>query len=128
MDKKSNIIRYRLNVPEEDQIVTTWMENQSNRHLAIRLLIKQYVAKHGEKDVFENYLDNYEESDNESEVIDTNSFEKVEPELPEIEEIDDGVSEKELENQKKLERLQRMQGMSNKRMTSMQDLLNNQIY
>lgn len=126
MDKKSNIIRYRLNVPEEDQIVTTWMENQSNRHLAIRLLIKQYVAKHGEKDVFENYLNNYEESDNESEVIeDSNSFEEVEPELPEKQEIDEDISEKELENQKKLERLQRMQGMSNKRMTSMQDLLNN---
>lgn len=126
MDKKSNIIRYRLNVPEEDQIVTTWMENQSNRHLAIRLLIKQYVAKHGDKDVFENYLDNYEESDNESEVIeDINSLEEVEPELPEKQEIDEDISEKELENQKKLERLQRMQGMSNKRMTSMQDLLNN---
>lgn len=125
MDKKSDIIRYRLNVPESDQIVTTWMENQSNRHLAIRLLIKQYVAKHGDKDVFENYLGNYEDNEQESEVIDTNSFEEVEPELPEVQEADDVVSEKELENQKKLERLQRMQGVSNKRMTSMQDLLNN---
>lgn len=47
----SNTKRFRLSVPEEDETVKEWLENQVNYSVSIRLLIRQDIAKHGFSDV-----------------------------------------------------------------------------
>lgn len=49
---QDKMIRYRFNVPNDDQIVIAWLKKQYDRHMSIRELIKKYVKEHGCNDVF----------------------------------------------------------------------------
>lgn len=52
MKKKTTMIRYRFNVPEDDKIVLSWMNAQHTKSLSLRAVIKAYAEKNGYSDVF----------------------------------------------------------------------------
>lgn len=52
MKKKTKMIRYRFNVPEDDKIVLSWMNAQHTKSLSLRAVIKAYAEKNGYSDVF----------------------------------------------------------------------------
>lgn len=116
MMKNVEKIRYRFNVPEDDQIVTEWMDKQHDKSLSIRLLIKKQVAECGYEDIFSNlgfgemvrdHSDRNQQSINEELIV-----EQAKEEIPQA------------KNNDALERLRRMQGGSNQHMTNMKNLLN----
>lgn len=43
--------RYRLTVPEEDKTVQKFLDCQGNYSISIRMLIRNYISKHGYTDV-----------------------------------------------------------------------------
>lgn len=126
MSKSVNKIRYRFNVPEDDQLVTTWMDKQHDKSLSIREIIKDYIKEHGIKDVFatEVIYDNFiptktsVEKPIEKEVL-PQAKEEVKPK----EEI---ISNNEsLKNEEALNRLRRMKGASSSNNSqSMEDMMN----
>lgn len=78
MAKGVEKIRYRFNVPDDDKIVTEWMEKQHDKSLSIRLLIKKQVSEHGYDDMFshlgfeemvQNNSDRNQENVNEKQVV-----------------------------------------------------------
>lgn len=115
MTKSVEKIRYRFNVPEDDQIVTTWMDKQYDKSLSIRLLIKKQVAECGYDDIFSNL--------GFGEIVRDHGVRKVqdvneEPTIEQVEEVP------QVKNNDALERLRRMQGGSSQNMANMKNLLN----
>lgn len=115
MTKSVEKIRYRFNVPEDDRIVTTWMDKQHDKSLSIRLLIKKQVAECGYDDIFSNL--------GFGEIVRDHSDRKVqdvneEPTIEQVEEVP------QVKNNDALERLRRMQGGSSQNMANMKNLLN----
>lgn len=42
--------RYRFTVPLADESVLEWCENQANLSFSLRMLVREYIAKHGMTD------------------------------------------------------------------------------
>ena len=57
MKKKTTMIRYRFNVPEDDKIVLSWMNAQHTKSLSLRAVIKAYAEKNGYSDVFATVIE-----------------------------------------------------------------------
>ena len=56
-EKKIDRKRYRFTVPEDDEVVVSWMDAQHNASLSLRELVKQHVMAHGISDMFSTHLD-----------------------------------------------------------------------
>lgn len=115
MTKNVEKIRYRFNVPEDDQIVTQWMDKQHDKSLSIRLLIKKQVAECGYDDIFSNLGFGEmvrDHSDRNQQNLEEEPMVEQEEEIPQV------------KNNDALEKLRRMQGGSSQHIANMKNLLN----